>query len=144
MDNRLIHQRASRAQEIKRTPHFRGDHMYGLKTGVDLTFLQGRELIQLAIGKHQVIFNFDEDVSVSVEGRFEYTSRSGSSEWQPGGLIVAASAVHLLGERIVGVQGREDGTLKLTFSNDDCLLILDTSTEYESYQISRRGEIIVV
>jgi len=42
------------------------------------------------------------------------------------------------------VQGREDGTLRLGFSNGDCLLILDASTEYESYQISRRGETIVV
>jgi len=36
--------------------------MYGLKKDIDLSFLTGRELIQLAIGVYQVQFGFDEDV----------------------------------------------------------------------------------
>jgi hypothetical protein len=41
-------------------------HMYGLKKEIDLSFLTGRELIQVAIGSFQVEFHFDEDVTVSV------------------------------------------------------------------------------
>jgi hypothetical protein len=37
-------------------------HMYGLKTEIDLSFLTGRELIQLAIGVYQVQFGFDQEV----------------------------------------------------------------------------------
>jgi uncharacterized protein DUF6188 len=118
--------------------------MYGLKREVDLTFLQGRELIQIAIGMYHVSFNFDEKVSISVEGKFEYTSMANSSEWRPGAPLVAATTVNLLTARVEAVQGQEDGTLELTFSNGDRLVIRDTSTKYESYQISRRGETIIV
>jgi Family of unknown function (DUF6188) len=118
--------------------------MHGLKKQLDLRFLIGRELIQVAIGTYQVIFNFDEDTSIAVEGLFEYTSKANSIQWQPGAVIVAASTVSLLAARVETVDAQPDGTLKLAFSNGDCLIIRDASTEYESYQISRRGETIVV
>ena len=47
--------------------------MYGLKKDIDLSFLNGREVIQVAIGIHQVQFGFDEDVRISVEGGFCYS-----------------------------------------------------------------------
>jgi len=118
--------------------------MYGLKKELDLKFLLGRELIQIAIGVYQVTFNFDEDTSIAVEGYFEYTSQSKSIEWRPGGALVAASTVGLLAARVQTVDAQEDGTLKLAFSNGDRLTMLDVSSEYESYQVSRRGETIVV
>jgi hypothetical protein len=118
--------------------------MYGLKREIDLTFLQGRELIQVAIGMYQVIFNFDGDVSISIEGQFEHTSKVNSSEWRPGNPAMAVTTVNLLSAKVEAVHGQEDGTLKLTFSNGDRLVIRDASTEYESYQISRRGETIIV
>jgi hypothetical protein len=118
--------------------------MYGLKREVDLTFLRGREVVQLAIGMHQVIFNFDEDISISIEGAFEYSSHASCSVWRPGAPLIAAATVNLLTTRVEAVDGHEDGTLDLKFSNGDRLLIRDTSREYESFQISRRGGIIVV
>jgi hypothetical protein len=54
-------------------------HMYGLKKEIDLSFLTGRELIQVAIGLHQVRFGFDDDVAVSVEAEFHYFD--GRDEW---------------------------------------------------------------
>ena len=118
--------------------------MYGLKKDVDLTFLYDREVIQVAIGMHQVIFQFDESVSISVESEFEHTSREGSSLWRPGSPLTVGTAVNLLTAKVEAVHGQEDGTLKLTFSNGDTLLIRDTSAKYESYQISRRGGMIIV
>jgi hypothetical protein len=44
--------------------------MYGLKKEIDLSFLTGRELTQIAIGRFQVQFHFDENVAVSVEQNF--------------------------------------------------------------------------
>jgi len=118
--------------------------MHGLKENTDLTFLKGREVIQVAIGKDQVIFAFDEDVTISVEGQFEYADKASSSEWRPGSSQVAASAVSLLGTTVESVHGQADGTLKMTFSNGDRLVIRDVSSEYESYQITRPGQTIVV
>lgn len=46
--------------------------MYGLKSDIDLSFLNGRELIQVAIGLYQIQFGFDGDVRISVEGEFSY------------------------------------------------------------------------
>jgi hypothetical protein len=118
--------------------------MRGLDKNIDLTFLKGREAIQVAIGVHQVIFAFDGDVTISVESHFCYSSKGNSSEWRPGAKQLAANTVQLLGAVVEGVHGHEDGTLELTFSNGDRLVITDASKEYESYQITRRGETIVV
>jgi hypothetical protein len=46
--------------------------MYGLKKDTDLSFLNGRELVQAAVGLYQTIFRFDEDVTISAEGEFSY------------------------------------------------------------------------
>lgn len=118
--------------------------MNGLSKEVDLSFLNGREVIQVAIGIHQVIFSFDEEITISVEGEFRFDSTEGPSTWKPGAPQAASSAIRLLGTTIERVDGREDGTLRLTFSNRDCLTIFDNNKDFESYQISRPGATIVV
>lgn len=57
--------------------------MYGLKKEIDLSFLTGRELIQVAIGSFQVQFHFDEDVALSAEGDFAISTdtRNSSREY---------------------------------------------------------------
>lgn len=73
-------------------------HMYGLKKEIDLSFLTGRELIQLAIGVYQVQFGFDEDVRIS-ESEFRYFD--GQAEWiwrpEPGSSSIAAVRSRCLG-----------------------------------------------
>ncbi len=121
-------------------------HMYGLKKEIDLSFLTGREVIQLAIGVYQVQFGFDEDVRISVESEFRYFD--GKAEWiwrpEPGSSSIAAHAVALLGATIESVGSNIDGTLTLAFSNQQRLTILDSSKEYESYDITRPGQTIIV
>jgi Family of unknown function (DUF6188) len=120
--------------------------MYGLRGDVDLSFLTGREVIQICVGVYQVQFGFDEDVRISVQGQFNYFD--GDADWiwrpEPGASEVAARTVTLLGSTIESFHGHEDGTLKLTFSTGQRLTILDNSKEYESYDITRPGHTIVV
>jgi hypothetical protein len=120
--------------------------MYGLKKEIDLGFLTGRELIQLAIGVYQVQFGFDEDVTISVESEFRYFD--GQAEWiwrpEPDSPSIAARAVALLGATIESFGSNIDGTLTLAFSNQHSLTILDSSKEYESYDITRPGQTIIV
>jgi hypothetical protein len=118
--------------------------MYGLDKNIDLAFLKGREIIQIAIGVHQVIFAFDDDVTISVENHFQYLFNDGSSEWRPGAKHVAAKTVQLLGSVVEEVLGQENGTLELTFSNGDRLVITDENKNCEAYNITRRGQTIVV
>ena len=120
--------------------------MYGLKREIDLSFLNGRELIQVAIGLCHISFRFDEDVAISVEGGFNYFD--GQAEWiwklEPGSPQIASRTVALLGATIESFVGHEDGTLRLDFSNGHRLTVLDNSKEYESYDITRPGHTIVV
>lgn len=118
--------------------------MYGLKEGTDLSFLKGRELIQLAIGCYQVIFAFDQETSISVESGYELHTNEGVTVWTPGKVQTAVSALGLLGRAITEVQGEVSGTLTLTFSGGDLLIISDSSKHYESYQITKPGCTIVV
>jgi hypothetical protein len=121
-------------------------HMYGLKKEIDLSFLTGRELIQVAIGSFQVQFHFDEDVTVSVEAEFCYFD--GHDEWiwqqEPSSPQIAARTLDMLGARVTSFETNENGTLALTFSNGHCLTIRDSFKEYESYDITRPGQTIIV
>ena len=120
--------------------------MYGLKKEIDLSFLTGRELIQVAIGSFQVQFHFDEDVAVSVEAEFHYFD--GQKEWiwrqEPSSPQVAGRTVAILGASVTNFQSSENGTLVLNFSNGHRLTIVDSSKEYESYDITRPGQNIIV
>ena len=121
-------------------------HMHGLKKETDLSFLAGRELIQVAIGSFQVQFHFDEDVAISVEAEFRYFD--GQREWawrqEPGSPLVAVRTVAMLGASITSFESTENGTLALTFSNGHHLTMVDSCKEYESYDITRPGHTIIV
>jgi hypothetical protein len=120
--------------------------MYGLSKDLDLNFLNGREVVQVAIGVYQIQFGFDEDVIIYVESQFNYFD--GQEEWiwkpGPGAEQIAARTVSLLSAKIQNFDRQDNGTLILTFSNGGRLTILDSSREYESYQITRPGQTIVV
>jgi|SRR5208283_4060627 len=120
--------------------------MYGLRKNLDLSFLNGRQVEQVAIGAYQIIFAFDEDVRISVYFQFSYFDGQAESIWQPepGFAQIAARTVALLGATIQTFEGQEDGTLTLMFSNGHRLTIPDSSKEYESYDITLPGRTIVV
>jgi hypothetical protein len=120
--------------------------MYGLKKEIDLSFLSDGELIQVAIGLYHISFRFDEDVAISAEGDFRYFD--GQDEWtwrpEPDSSQVVARTLALLGASVTSLESNENGTLALTFSNGHRLTMLDSSKEYESYDITRPGQTIVV
>ena len=118
--------------------------MYGLKEETDVSFLKGRELIQVAVGCYQIIFAFDEETTISVESGYELHANEGTTVWTPGKVHTAASALDLLGRTITEVRGEVSGTLTITFSGGDLLVISDSSKHYESYQITKPGCTIVV
>lgn len=120
--------------------------MYGLKKETDLSFLNGRELIQIAIGLHHISFRFDEEVAISVEGEFTYFDGQTECVWESeaSAAQIAARTVSLLGATIQNFEAHEDGTLILTFSNGQRLTIVDNSKQYESYDITLPGRTIVV
>jgi Family of unknown function (DUF6188) len=81
-----------------------------------------------------------------VEAEFRYFD--GEQEWtwrqKPSSTHIAARPVGLLGTSITSFQSSEDGTLFLTFSNRHRLKVMDSFREYESYDITRPGQTIIV
>ena len=120
--------------------------MYGLSRDIDLSFLKGRQVEQVAIGIYQIIFGFDEDVKISVESQFNYFDGQRELVWkpEPSASQIAAQTLTLLGATIEKFEGHANGTLELVFSNGCRLTILDSSSEYESYDITRPGQTIIV
>ncbi|SRR5882724_5752541 len=118
--------------------------MYGLDPDIDLSFLKNREVIQVAVGLYQIVFAFDGEITVSVEGRCERRSSSFSTVWIPDPFGDAAGMLSLLGQTVVEVQRHGRDVLELIFASGDHLLVFDDCKEYESYQITRPGETIVV
>lgn len=123
-----------------------GRNMHGLGKDIDLSFLNGRQVELVAIGAYQIVFGLDEEVRISVYSEFNYFD--GRDEWtwkaEPAAAQVAARTVSLLGSSIASFEGRIDGTLSLTFSNGQRLTLLDSSKEFDSYDITRPGQTIVV
>jgi hypothetical protein len=120
--------------------------MYGPRTDINLSFLDGRQLEQVAIGVRQVTFVFDENVRITAYSKFNYFD--GRKKWMwtpvPRAVQIASRTLSLLGANVKSFEGREDGTLFLAFSNGQRLIFLDPSKEYESYDITRPGGTIVV
>jgi hypothetical protein len=118
--------------------------MHGLTADIDLSFLTGRELIQVAVGRYQVIFAFDENVAISVESTYEFHNGSGISVWTPGTTQATAAALALLGATVTNARVKADGTLTLNFTGERSLVILNSNEKCESYQITKPGDTIVV
>jgi Family of unknown function (DUF6188) len=120
--------------------------LYGLSKDIDLSFLVGRQVEQVAISAYQVQFRFDEDVTISVESHFRYFD--GQQEWiwkpEPGAAHAAGRTASLLTATIERFEVQENSALFLVFSNGHRLSIFDSSKEYQSYDITRPGQTIIV
>lgn len=55
-----------------------------------------------------------------------------------------ARTVAMLGARMTSFESDENGTLALTFSDGQRITLMDSFKEYESYDITRPGETIIV
>jgi hypothetical protein len=119
--------------------------MRGLKKGVDLSFFIGRELIQICVGQNEVILRFHkEDLWIRIQSEIVHEDSLKRRCSYNNYSIAALSIGNLLGHRITHVHGTEDGTLSLSFDNDEKLEILDTDPAFESYAISHDGVMISV
>ena len=117
--------------------------LYPLRDDVDLSFLNERELIQLSIGMHQVIFSFLNDLTITVEDRFVIEEPTGQTAWKPEAINEAARAVCLLGRTTKGVR-RSGSALDLEFGAGYSLAITPVENEHESYQINDGGRLFIV
>lgn len=118
--------------------------MYGLPKDVDLTFFSGRTLLQACFGVHDLILNFDGDVSLTVTSSVGCMASDGGIQQYDDFRQVALAVLALLNQTILSAEGDEAGTLTLRFDGGGVLAVYDDSNEYESYTIKNGGQMIVV
>jgi len=119
--------------------------VYRLGKDVDLSFMLGAELEQISIGLHQIIFNFDSSLSISVVGLLELICKEDTLSWDDGFRDADLSLTGLLGLKIKNVEILSEVLLSITFNKDDYVLKLhDSSDEYESFQIWSDDQEIIV
>jgi len=107
----------------------------GLPITIDLSPLLGKELVQVCIGAFQFILNFDADVRIAVEGTCVYCSPKDVPIEIDNYREQASLLCSLVGTQISSAERDSNGGLDLHFANGATLQILNSSHEYESFQV---------
>jgi len=111
--------------------------VYGLPGDFDASPFVGRTLDLVSFSANTIHFNFDDDVSITVEGTYDHITPSGEAECEVP--VEHSALMQLVGESVLIAEASEDGTLDLLFSNKQRLIVYDNSDQYESYKINIRG-----
>ena len=117
--------------------------MYGLPEDEDLSFLLGKELLQVCGGLHETILNFNEGTSITLQCEYALHGADDKSD-AVAQLAASRRLLDLLGFRIAKVSNVGKGSLAVTFSDGSVLSIHDSNSQYESYEISDPTKTIVV
>lgn len=120
--------------------------MYGLSPETDLSPLNGCALTFLGFGQHQVqlAFSGDTDCSISIEGDYIMTPPRGTSSTFSEAVDGAPALLPLLGRTVIEASVPADGTVRVGFDDGSVVELLDSSTQYESYQVNLGDRLLVV
>lgn len=118
--------------------------MYKLPKNINLEFFLKKTLLQICIGAHDLIFNFDGDVRITITSSVGFSDSNTNVQKEDNFCKIASTVATLVNQTIVSVEGDESGTLKLNFDNGGRIIIYDDSEQFESYIIINGDQIIVV
>lgn len=120
--------------------------MHGLGIGADLGELAGGVLSFVGFGQYQVQLAFSgaTDCSISVEGHYRVSPPAGEKATYTEAVDGAVALLQLLGRTVVSAGVPEDGTVRITLDDGSLVEVLDSSTQYESYQLKLGHRLIVV
>jgi hypothetical protein len=117
--------------------------MYGLSHDINLAFFEGKTLLQVCVGAHDLILNFD-GIRVTVTSSIGLLGSGGVVHRYAVFTQAASALMTLLNQKVVSVEGDDAGTLTLTFDTGKKVFIYDDSKEYESYIIQAGEQSIIV
>ena len=118
--------------------------MYRLSQDASLSFLIGVELLQVCVGKNEVILNFDRNVRLTILSDFSVSVAGGRSSIYQEITTGAVALFPLLHDVIGQASATEAGGLFLRFRSGMCVEVFDTSEHYESFWISNGDKQIIV
>lgn len=117
--------------------------MKGLSLDTDLTFLRGRELLQVCIGSNEVQMNFDEEVRITIESTCEYFENDvllhEIENYKNSANIICV----LVGLVIIDAKVDSAGGFSLLFDGLRCLHVLNSVSNYESFSITNRYQQLI-
>lgn len=111
--------------------------MFGVPSNLDLSAFPGREVIGVQFGAHQVRVQLHPDGCLSWEGRYELETDGGSSAeaGTPDDALNESRLTHLVGSKIVLATSVPPGQVQFRFSNGHRLSLIDSSRDYESFEL---------
>jgi hypothetical protein len=118
--------------------------MNGFPPNVDLGFISGRQLIQVCVGLHDLILNFDENVRLLVTSCISVSDAQGPDKRFEDFRDAVGEVARALGEKVRSAEAEDDRTLRIEFENGVWMRVFDDSDQFESFVIhGPSGEIIV-
>ncbi len=118
--------------------------MYGIPEDFDWSFMIGQEVLQICIGRNEVIINFD-NISITVECSFAHSAESKDADFDGILPLKATSLVSLIGYCPTRVIRQSQQLLEIHFSNREKLSLNDDSLQYESFIVNGAdGPLIIV
>jgi hypothetical protein len=118
--------------------------MFPLSKDIDLSFFRNKLLLQVCVGKNEVILNFDGDVKLTILSTFRVSSdASGEVEYDESA-AGGARLLSLLHDTARLATPTADGGLQLAFESGTVLVLLDTSKQYESFWIEAPPSIRII
>lgn len=118
--------------------------MYRLSTSEDLSFFIGLDLLQVCVGKNELILNFDGGVRLTVLSEFAVCPVGGEWERFDDPVDGSRAVLRLLQDSVSGAEATEDGGLRIRFASGASMRVFDTSDAYESFLIRHGTKEIVV
>ncbi len=118
--------------------------MHEIPQDVDLSFLEQKELVQVAVGLHQTILHFTDQVSILIEGTCRYRDQTGREINCGDSKTSAMILVPLLGHVLTRVVKKGKKSLELLFDEGQIIELDSDSEQFESYQIKRGDQWVLV
>lgn len=118
--------------------------MYGFSSDTNVDFFVGAQLSQVCVGENEVILHCHPSISVMIASTVRLTEPNTTQRLLEDSRETGSALLPLLGSVVSDVSATPDGTLRLHWSSEHVLEILDSWEEFESYTIQHGDATIVV
>jgi hypothetical protein len=120
--------------------------VYGLPLDTDLSPLNACTLTFVGFGQYQLqlAFSGDVDCSISIEGRYTVAPAGQEPTTYSEAVDGAEAQLPILGHAVTSASVPIDGTVRMVFDDESVVEALDSSSDYESYQINLGKRLLIV
>jgi hypothetical protein len=119
--------------------------MNRLLSGNSIDFLAGKRLEQLAVGLHELQFNFEKEVSIVIQSKvIVHRQNHPTVEINADVPEQTRGLTFLLGRSITEFEAGDQKDLTLSFDDGSDIIIVGSNGLYEAYVIWNKGDYIAI